>query len=89
MKRGRLTLTNKLGLHARAASELVSLARQFSADISIAHGNRTVDGKSIMSLLMLAAACGAELELRIDGEDESDAFEAISRLVQGRFGEDE
>ncbi len=84
-----VTIVNKLGLHARAASRLVNCASGFVADIEIARGTRSVNAKSIMGVLTLAAAIGTELVLEADGPDEQQAVEALIALFQDRFGEDE
>ena len=84
-----VTIVNKLGLHARAASRLVNCASGFVADIEIARGTRSVNAKSIMGVLTLAAAIGTELVLQADGPDEQQAVEALSTLFQDRFGEHE
>jgi len=84
-----VTIVNKLGLHARAASRLVNCASGFAADIQIARGARSVNAKSIMGVLTLAAAIGTELEIRADGADEQAAVEALVVLIRERFGEDE
>ena len=84
-----LTITNKLGLHARAAAKFVTLASTFDSDIQLSRGSRTVNGKSIMGVMMLAASRGTELELTASGDDASQAVEEILQLVNGRFGEDE
>ena len=81
-------LCNKAGLHARAAAKLVELNSGFSSDIKIGH-EKMVDGKSILSLMMLAAVNGTELNVIADGPDEDQALQAISNLVAERFGEDE
>lgn len=85
----RLTIINKLGLHARAAAKLVTLANQFSADIRIDKDGREVDGKSIMSVMMLAASKGTEIGLTADGEDAVQALDAITALINNRFDEPE
>jgi phosphocarrier protein HPr len=84
-----VTIVNKLGLHARAASRLVNCASGFVADIEIARGTRSVNAKSIMGVLTLAAAIGTELVLQADGPDEQQAVEALTTLFQDRFGEHE
>ena len=84
-----LTIINKLGLHARAAAKLASTCSRFSSRIQIGFNGKMVDGKSIMSLMLLAAANGSEIELTIDGEDEETAAEAVTQLIGQRFGEDE
>ena len=84
-----LTLTNKLGLHARAAAKFVNETSHYAADIDVVKGEQRVNGKSIMGVMMLAASHGAELELHIDGEDEAEMFEGLKNLIDNRFGEDE
>ena len=88
MKHTQVTLTNQLGLHARAASKLVSMAKTFSSAIQLGKDGTLVDAKSIMSVLLLAAPVGTTLELRVDGEDEAEAFAAIRQLIDDRFGEE-
>ncbi len=83
-----LTIVNKLGLHARAAAKLVTLAGEYQAEISLRKGDRTVNGKSMMGVLMLAAAQGSQVEVRAQGEDAAAALDAIAELVAQRFGED-
>ena len=85
----RLTIINKLGLHARAAAKLVTLANQFNANIRINKDGREVDGKSIMSVMMLAASKGTDVELIADGPDEEQAVEALVELINDYFGEGE
>lgn len=87
MIRERITIINKLGLHARAAAKLVSTASEFDSRILIAKEGREVDGKSIMSVMMLAASCGTEIELVIEGQDENQAREALVNLINDYFGE--
>ena len=82
-------ITNRLGLHARAAAKLVNLANQFCCDISVAKGPEKVEAKSILGLLLLAAAMGSELTIECDGEDEEDAVAALVELISDRFGEGE
>lgn len=84
-----LTIVNKLGLHARAAAKLVTLASGFECDITIKRGDQEVNAKSIMGVMMLAAAKGVEIEVCADGSDADDALTEISQLVQNRFGEPE
>jgi phosphocarrier protein len=85
----RLTIINKLGLHARAAAKLVTTASQFQANIRISRDSREIDGKSIMSVMMLAASKGTELQLSAEGEDEQAALEALENLINNRFDEPE
>ena len=82
-------VVNKLGLHARAASRLVSCASGFAAEIRLVKGTRSVNGKSIMGVLTLAASRGTELVIEADGADESLALEAVAGLIAERFGEEE
>ncbi len=82
-------IINRLGLHARAAAKLVGLANQFRCDITVAKDGETVEAKSILGLLLLAAALGSELTIQCDGEDEGDAVAALVELVDTRFGETE
>jgi phosphocarrier protein len=88
-----LDIVNKLGLHARAAAQLVKVAGGFAADVRLARadadGADTVDGKSIMSVMLLAAACGSRIRVTTEGPDEVEALAAIETLVADRFGEAE
>jgi phosphocarrier protein len=81
------TIVNSLGLHARPAAQLVKLASGFQAEIEIEKDGMTVNGKSIMGVMMLAAECGSTITLRATGPDEEQAVEALSRLVAEGFGE--
>ncbi len=89
MRRAEVTLVNRLGLHARAAAKLVSVARTFASRITLEKDGAAVDGKSIMNILLLAAPVNSVLELTVEGEDEAEAFAAIEALIADRFGEDE
>lgn len=89
MIRKTVIISNKLGLHARAAAKLVHLSARFISEILIHKNGRTVNGKSIMGVMMLAASKGSELELEISGEDEAAALEALENLVVNKFGEGE
>lgn len=80
-------IVNKNGLHARPAAEIVKTASKFTSDIIIVRDELEVNGKSIMGVMMLAAECGAEVTLRATGPDESDAVEAIAKLISSKFGE--
>ena len=84
-----LTIINKLGLHARAAAKLVKLASQFESEVLVKRKQREVNGKSIMGVMLLAAARGTEIELSVDGADEAVAMASICDLVQSGFGEEE
>jgi len=83
-----VTILNPLGLHARAAARFVHAASGFSCRIKVGRGGREVDGKSIMGILLLAAARGMTITISADGADEGDAIEALSALVASGFGED-
>jgi len=87
--REKLTIINKLGLHARAAAKLVGVASQFDSHIVLIREGREADAKSIMSVMMLAASRGTELEVHIEGSDAPDAWSALLELVQNRFDEGE
>ena len=84
-----ITIINKLGLHARAASKLVNCAGQFESDVFIVRKGNRVNAKSIMGVMMLAASKGVELELEVDGNDEQACRDAIIDLINSRFGESE
>ena len=85
-----LRIVNKLGLHARAASKFIQVARQFRCNIEIGvRGGELVDAKGILNLLTLAAGKGTVLTLRVHGADEDDALEALKSIVADRFGEAE
>ena len=84
-----VTIIIKLGLHARASATLVDCAAAFSSKFRAGKDGQLVDAKSIMSVMMLAAGKGTELELQIEGEDEAAALEALQALIDNRFGEAE
>lgn len=84
-----VTIVNKLGLHARAAAKFVSMATGFAAEIHVRRGEREVNGKSIMGVMMLAASRGTQILISASGEDEQEAVEALAALVAERFGEGE
>ncbi len=84
-----ITIINKLGLHARAASKLVSTASRFESRITLTKGTQKADAKSIMSVLMLAASQGTELLIEAQGNDVDDALTAVSHLINNRFDEAE
>ncbi|MFQ5350809.1 MAG: HPr family phosphocarrier protein [Thermoanaerobaculia bacterium] len=83
-----LAVTNRLGLHARAAAKLVHTAGAFSSQISLAMDGEEVDAKSILGILLLAAAQGSAVTVRCEGADEGKAMETIAELFADRFGED-
>ena len=89
MIRAQITIINKLGLHARAAAKFVGCAAAFSSSVQAGKDGNLVDGKSIMSVMMLAAGKGTILDLEIHGSDEETALEAIAALVNNRFDEAE
>jgi len=84
-----VTIINKLGLHARAAAKFVACAAAFSSSIRAGKDGELIDGKSIMSVMMLAAGKGTVLDLQIDGSDEAQALEALKILITNRFDEAE
>lgn len=85
----KLIITNKLGLHARAAAKFVNHASRHLSEIWVVRGNRKVNGKSIMGIMMLAANKGSEIELIISGIDEVEAMTDLENLINNRFGETE
>lgn len=89
MKCATLLIQNKLGLHARASAKFVSLASDFKSEITLSRNGQQVNGKSIMGIMMLAAAKGTEIQICAQGRDEAKAIEALTGLVESRFGEDE
>jgi|TARA_B110000908_G_scaffold88039_1_gene104904 phosphocarrier protein HPr len=84
-----ITIINKLGLHARAAAKFVTTSSGFNSDIEVSRNSRTVNGKSIMGLMMLAAAKGTDITVHINGADEQQALLAIEELINNFFGENE
>ena len=84
-----ITIVNQLGLHMRAAGKFAKLAGRFRSRVHLLRDGVSVDGKSIVGLLTLAAAQGSMLTLRTEGEDEKEAFSALTELVATRFGEDQ
>ncbi len=82
-------IINKLGLHARASAKLVSHASRYASEIEVRKKDQTVNGKSIMGVMMLAASKGTELEFTLNGEDEKEAFADIEELINNKFGEKE
>lgn len=85
----KIEIINKLGLHARAAAKLVSTAANFSSQITLSFGQQEADAKSIMSVMMLAAAKGSTILIKCDGSDEKNAMTALTDLINTYFGEDE
>jgi phosphocarrier protein len=84
-----VTIINKLGLHARAASKLVNKANQFESDVFIDKQGNRINAKSIMGVMMLAASKGTEILLEVDGGDEEDCMKAVVQLIEARFEETE
>jgi phosphotransferase system HPr (HPr) family protein len=87
MIRTTLVISNKLGLHARASAKLTKLASSFECEVFMSRNGRRVNAKSIMGIMMLAAGLGSEVELETEGVDESQASEALTALVNDKFGE--
>ncbi|MGV6852418.1 MAG: HPr family phosphocarrier protein [bacterium] len=85
----RIEISNKLGLHARASSRFVHISQQFESSIFVEKCDQRVDGKSMMSLLLLAAAKGSWVTLEIHGKDEQQAMHALKTLIKDNFGEAE
>jgi phosphocarrier protein len=83
------TISNKLGLHARASAKLTKLAGSFPCEVWVSRGERRVNAKSIMGVMMLAAGVGSEVTVETDGEREHEAMEALMALIADRFGEGE
>jgi len=81
-------VVNQLGMHARAAAKFVHLATRFESHVRVAREAREMDGKSIMGILLLAAACGSTITITAHGADERDAVAALAALVASGFGED-
>ena len=85
----KITITNKLGLHARAAAKIVTLTNNYKANIQIKNGKKIADAKSIMKLLMLSAPKGTELTIIANGDDELSAINNLVNLVKNKFDENE
>ncbi|MDH4396372.1 MAG: HPr family phosphocarrier protein [Limnobacter sp.] len=84
-----ISISNKLGLHARASVKLTKMASSFQSDIWISKGGRRVNAKSIMGVMMLAAGLGSTVTLEIEGSDEKEAMTALAELFEDKFGEGE
>ena len=82
-----ITISNRLGLHARASAKLTKLAGSFLSEISISRNDRRVNAKSIMGVMMLAAGIGSVVEIEIDGPAEQNAMDALAALINDKFGE--
>jgi len=89
MIKANITISNKLGLHARASAKLTKLATTFKCDVAMSRNGRRVNAKSIMGVMMLAAGMGTEVEIETDGEDERAAMDALLALINDKFGEGE
>lgn len=84
-----ITISNKLGLHARASAKLTKLAGSFPCEVWVSRGSRRVNAKSIMGVMMLAAGIGTEITLETSGEREEEAMQALVDLINDKFGEGE
>ena len=84
-----ITIINKLGLHARAASKLVNLAAQYSSSVFLIHQGTQINAKSIMGVMMLAASKGTEMEISVEGDDEKVCLQSLVELINNRFDEPE
>ena len=84
-----VTISNKLGLHARAAAKLVGVAARYGSDIMLDKDGQRINGKSIMGVMMLAASRGTVLQLQVSGDDEEQAMHALVALIDDKFGEGE
>jgi phosphocarrier protein HPr len=82
-----ITISNKLGLHARASAKLTKLAGTFKSDIHLSRNERRINAKSIMGVMMLAAGCGSEIGIETEGVDEEAAMQALRELIESKFGE--
>jgi phosphocarrier protein len=89
MIRANVTISNKLGLHARASAKFTKLAGTFRSDVSMSRGERSVNAKSIMGVMMLAAGLGSEVQIEVNGDDEQSAMDALLALINDKFGEAE
>ena len=87
MIKSTITIQNKLGLHARASAKLTKLAGGFRSEVFMSRGTRRVNAKSIMGVMMLAAGIGTDVEIEVDGPDESEAMAALRALIDDKFGE--
>jgi len=87
MVKTRITISNKLGLHARASAKLTKLAGGFQSDVFMSRNDRRVNAKSIMGVMMLAAGLGTEVEVETEGVDEQAAMDALLALIDSKFGE--
>jgi phosphocarrier protein len=89
MQKTKVTISNKLGLHARASAKLTKLAGSYACDVVMSRNGRRINAKSIMGVMMLAAGMGTEVEIETDGADEVPAMQALVAMISERFGEAE
>lgn len=89
MIKNNITISNKLGLHARASAKLTKLAGSYPCDVWMSKGERRINAKSIMGMMMLAAGLGSQVEVETDGAQEREAMDALLALIDGKFGEGE
>ena len=89
MIKSTISISNKLGLHARASAKLTKLAGRFKSEIHLGRNSRRVNAKSILGVMMLAAGQGSEISIEVDGEDEELAMQGLLELIADRFGEGE
>jgi len=87
MIKSSITISNRLGLHARASAKLTKMAGGFKSELHLSRNSRRVNAKSIMGVMMLAAGMGSEIEIEADGIDEIEAMASLRALIDGRFGE--
>ena len=87
MQRVEATVVNKLGVHARPSAKITQLASKFKCEVWMEKGSRRINAKSIMGVMMLAAGMGTEIEIEIEGPDETGAMQALRELIDGKFGE--
>ena len=87
MRKSEIEIVNRLGLHARAAAKFIQTAGRFPCDIEVSRGEKKINGKSIMGVMMLAAAQGAVIEITVNGPEEDAALDALVALVADGFGE--
>jgi phosphocarrier protein len=85
----KITIINKLGLHARAAAKLVQTASTYDSEVTVKHNGKEVSGKSIMGIMMLAASKGNTIDIIVSGKDEKEAMDAVINLISDKFGEKE
>ena len=87
MIKTRTTISNRLGLHARASAKLTKVAASFPCDVWMLRGERRINAKSIMGVMMLAAGMGVEIEIETDGPQEQEAMDALLAMIDDKFGE--